>query len=713
MNKWYDIKARADLPSEINIYGDIGDSWDVESVTAKAFVEDLAAYDFRGKDLVVNINSYGGSVSDGLAIYNALRRKEAKIKTRIDGVAVSIASLIAMAGDTVEMSENALMMIHAPWTGIDGMAGNAVELRQKAEEVNKQADVLDTYAKAMANSYMRNGISYDDALTLLLDGQDHWYTAQEAKDAGFADIVTDALPVAAHHDLSRFKTIPAAAGVFINQPKEVEIMAKKPMQPLAAENDPAIEDEEILESQDDPTEEEETEVEEPQAAVVTKPNANLKNKILAAEKTRREEIRAKFSPFAHLQGVSDLTNQCVDDHKVTVAAAVEKLMDVLGAGMEPTGGVHKVPKVEVVRDQTEKYMQGASSALLARAGLEKHDYTNPFRAFSLLDFAKSSLEQSGVDLTGKDRLGIARAALSMRPVASGFGQGTSDFSLLLENVMHKTLLQAYNTTPDTWSRFCSTGSVSDFRDWNRYRTGTIGDIDAVNEHGEYLDKSIPDGAKEKVNVKRRGNIIQITPELIINDDMNAISNLTTLFGRAAKRTIESKVYALLFSNPNLNDGQPMFGAARGNLAAAGTIPSVDSFDAARIAMKKQKDIGSNEFLELVPTIWLGPVDKASAVRILNTAQWDPNKPARDSIPNAVNGMLSDIIDTARITGTNWYLLCNPAVAPVIEVTFLDGQREPQLAQEENFRTAGISYRVELPFGVSAVDYVGAYSNPGA
>lgn len=704
MNKWYDIQAKGETSAEISIYGDIGESWWSDSVTAKNFVDELKELSDSVTEITVGINSYGGSVSDGLAIYNALKRHKAVVTTRVDGVAVSIASLIAMSGDILEMAENSLLMIHAPWTGA---GGNAVELR-------KTADLLDTYAKSMANSYVtKSGMTYDEVLSLLTDGEDHWYTAQEAKDAGFVDVVTDSMPIAAHHDLSRFKSIPAAAGVFINHPNKEATMAKKPEQPLAAENDPAIEDEDIIDNQDEPTEEDEPEVEEPQAAVVTKPNANLKNKILAAEKTRREEIRAKFSPFAHLQGVSDLTNQCVDDHKVTVAAAVEKLMDVLGAGMEPTGGVHKVPKVEVVRDQTEKYMQGASSALLARAGLEKHDYTNPFRAFSLLDFAKSSLEQSGVDLTGKDRLGIARAALSMRPVASGFGQGTIDFSLLLENVMHKTLLQAYNTTPDTWSRFCSTGSVSDFRDWNRYRTGTIGDIDAVNEHGEYLDKSIPDGAKEKVNVKRRGNIIQITPELIINDDMNAISNLTTLFGRAAKRTIESKVYALLFSNPNLNDGLPMFVAGRGNLAAAGTIPSVDSFDAARIAMKKQKDIGSNEFLELVPTIWLGPVDKASAVRILNTAQWDPNRPARDSIPNAVNGMLSDIIDTARITGTNWYLLCNPAVAPVIEVTFLDGQREPQLAQEENFRTAGISYRVELPFGVSAVDYVGAYSNPGA
>jgi ATP-dependent protease ClpP protease subunit len=705
MVKWYDIQAKGETSAEINIFGDIGESWFGDSVAAKSFVEDLKALGAKEK-ITVSINSYGGSVSDGLAIYNALRQNKSKIITRVDGVAVSIASLIAMAGDELEMAENALLMIHAPWSGV---SGNAADMR-------KQADVLDTYAKAMATSYVsKSGIDYAEVLSLLTDGEDHWYTAQEAIDAGFADYMTEAMPIAACLDPTRYKSIPAAAGMFI-QPKPEITMAKVKKEVLAADTESDSEDEIIEESEELETEDEAEVIEEivdepiePAAKAVK----DVKAKVLAAEKTRRETIRARFGKFSHIEGVNALLDKCLDNHSISPQAASEKLMDILGAGLEPTGGVTKVPKIEVVKDAADKYIDGASKALLARAGMEKHDYTNPFRAYSLLDFAKSSLEFSGADLTGKDRLGVARAALAMRPSASGFGHGTTDFSLLLENVMHKTLLQAYNTTPDTWTRFCSTGSVSDFRDWNRYRTGTIGDIDAVNEHGEYLNKAIPDGAKEKVNVKRRGNIIQITPELIINDDMNAISNLTTLFGRAAKRTIESKVYALLFSNPVLNDGQPMFGAARGNQAASGTVPSVDSFDAARVAMKKQKDIGSNEFLELVPTIWLGSVDKASSVRILNTAQYDPNKPARDTIPNAVNGMLSDIIDTARIPGNEWYLFCNPSVAPVIEVTFLDGQREPQLAQEDDFRTAGISYRVELPFGVSPVDYVGAYKNPGA
>jgi ATP-dependent protease ClpP protease subunit len=98
---WYTIRAKGEDTVEVLIYGDIGDSWFGESVTAQQFVKDLQA--IKDKNLVVRINSYGGSVSDGVAIYNAIKRHPKSKIVEIDGVAVSIASLIAMAGDTVQM----------------------------------------------------------------------------------------------------------------------------------------------------------------------------------------------------------------------------------------------------------------------------------------------------------------------------------------------------------------------------------------------------------------------------------------------------------------------------------------------------------------------------------------------------------------------------------------------------------------------------------
>jgi ATP-dependent protease ClpP protease subunit len=143
--------------------------------------------------LTVRINSYGGSVTDGVAIHNALKRHKATVTTVIDGIAASIASLIAMAGDTVEMADNAMLMIHAPWmyTG-----GNSASLRE-------DADMLDSYAEAMATSYIaKTGGDKAEILALLQDGKDHWYTAEQAIAAKFADVSVAALPLAASAGLN-------------------------------------------------------------------------------------------------------------------------------------------------------------------------------------------------------------------------------------------------------------------------------------------------------------------------------------------------------------------------------------------------------------------------------------------------------------------------------------------------------------------------------
>jgi ATP-dependent protease ClpP protease subunit len=131
------------------IFGDIGASWDDKSVEAATFVRDLQ--NVEAKTLNVRINSRGGSVYDGTAIHNALKRHPAAVNVSVEGVALSIASLIAMAGDTINMPENSLMMIHAPWAVI--AIGNSKDLRETA-------NVLDKMGAAMATSYAsKSGIS--------------------------------------------------------------------------------------------------------------------------------------------------------------------------------------------------------------------------------------------------------------------------------------------------------------------------------------------------------------------------------------------------------------------------------------------------------------------------------------------------------------------------------------------------------------------------
>ena len=157
---WYSIRRPAALSAlgapqaeapEILIYQEIGENWWSEDpVTAAKFREDLNA--LSAAEITVRILSMGGSVPDGLGIYNALKSHPAKITTINDGVAASIASLVFMAGDVRIAAANSMLMIHAPWSYASG----------NAEKLRDAADALDAWAAAMASSYSEaTGMSKD------------------------------------------------------------------------------------------------------------------------------------------------------------------------------------------------------------------------------------------------------------------------------------------------------------------------------------------------------------------------------------------------------------------------------------------------------------------------------------------------------------------------------------------------------------------------
>jgi ATP-dependent Clp endopeptidase proteolytic subunit ClpP len=155
--KWYEIKSKADK-AEIWIYDQIGeDFWTGGGVTAKGFQKELA--EIKASQIDLHINSPGGSVFDGITIYNLLKQKSANITTYIDGLAASIASVIALAGNKVTMAENALFMVHNP----SGMVmGTAADMRSLA-------DVLDKIAGTMVNTYAGKSGKPEEEIKALLN----------------------------------------------------------------------------------------------------------------------------------------------------------------------------------------------------------------------------------------------------------------------------------------------------------------------------------------------------------------------------------------------------------------------------------------------------------------------------------------------------------------------------------------------------------------
>jgi ATP-dependent protease ClpP protease subunit len=697
---WYTIRQRsavavaalaaatgqpAQAEAEILIYADIGESWWSESVSAAQFVRELAAID--ASRITVRINSLGGSVPDGIAIHNALKRHPATVTTVVDAMALSIASLVALAGDVVEIADNAVLMIHAPWTGLNG---NAVALREAADQ-------CDIWAEAMAASYAaKSGKTKAEMVALMADGKDHWFTAEEALAQGFADAVVTAIPMAASasrppEDFSRFRAVPeplarlfnaAAAAPSLEQPMPVQ-------QTPAATTTPAA-------SQVQHSVPSAPEINEAQAAGVR------------LESERRTGIQASFAMVSGREGMEQLRAQCENDVNCSVAAANQRILAALGAGSTPAAGHHVV----VVEDEADKFRAAASQAIMARAGIQSKDgpirasTDNPLRGHRLLDIARASLQRIGVNTNGMDQ---------MQVVAAAFTQGTSDFPILLENTMHKTLLTAYAIAADTWSRFCKRGSVSDFRAHKRYRVGSLSNLESKNELGEFRSKSIPDGERATITAGTKGNIINISREAIINDDLEALTGLAAALGRAAKRTIEADVYATLALNsglgPVLEDGLTLFHATHGNIPTA-AVPSVDSFDAGRVLMAQQKDVNGNDYLDLRPAIWLGPIGLGGTARVINNAEYDPDTANKLQRPNKVRGLVRDIVDTPRLSGTAWHLFADPAEAPALEVAFLDGNSEPYLELQNGFTVDGAQWKARLDYGVAGIDYRGAIRNAG-
>ncbi|PTG98994.1 head maturation protease, ClpP-related [Staphylococcus chromogenes] len=215
MNKQYfNIAKINDSVGEIDIYGEIIDeSWRMSDTETSAPSFKDALKELKDvKQITVNINSGGGDVFSGVAIHNMLKSHKAHVTVKIDGLAASIASVIAMAGDKVIIPRNAMLMIHNAWTFA---VGNASDLRKQAEDLEKINSVV-------INSYLDKNPEIDeDKLRSLMD-EETWLTAQEAKDFGLVDEIAEPKKAAANITKSQIERYDNVPSKFKNEESTVE-----------------------------------------------------------------------------------------------------------------------------------------------------------------------------------------------------------------------------------------------------------------------------------------------------------------------------------------------------------------------------------------------------------------------------------------------------------------------------------------------------------
>lgn len=744
---------------ELMIYGDIGQSFFGDSVEAAKVVEQLEAA--KPKKLLVRINSHGGSVDDGHAIHNAIRAivdAGGTVVTRIEGTAASISSLIAMAGTRVEMYANAILMIHGPHAQFAG--GNSGDLREAAA-------ALDVYAAAMATSYARKtGRSEGEELAVLSDRKDHWLTAAQAVEQKYADAVIDAAeesdtearamprtaPVLA--SFSRYRSAPIAIAASFSSsvlgarsrsakqpaarsahPQEFDMNLKFLALALGLSvaddaDDAAVRAQVLaaLKLADDASDEDiQASLSKRSAASKSKAKAKATTPPAAGEEpTREDEIDGMCAIVLADGSLTPDQTKRIDrfkaraklDAKKSIDDVRAELLKMLDTGADSIGGDY-VPNVVMGTEARDKRVEAAAAWLVVRAGIQlpkdseigktvaKAMEGNPFRGLNMADIAREVLEANGQSTRRMGRLEVVKAAIT---------HSTNDFPNIFENALNKTLLIGAATVNPTWRRFSKIGNLVDFRPHIRYRAGSFSDLLAKGENGEFKSGTLPDAERETITGLTKGRILSISREMMINDDMSVFSDIVFRLGQAATRSVEKDVFALFALNsgfgPTMSDGNPLFHASHNNIVTPTGAPSVTTFEAARVAMAQQQDVGSNDYLDIRPAIWLGPTGLGGTARVTNDAQYDPDTANKLQKPNMVRGLYSDIVDTPRLSSTPWYSFADPMIEPVIEVAFLDGVQTPQIESEESFDTAGMRWRVMYDYAVGAVGYRGANRNAG-
>lgn len=619
----------------------------ISEATSTQVLADLATLD-RNQPLTVQINSDGGSVQAGVAIFSALLGWPGGLTTEVSGWALSVASVILMAGSVRRVHATGLVMVHAPWTG--GASGNAKTLRNAA-------DLLDRVAETLKAAYRRTGQS-EAVIAGWLDGTDHWFTADEALSAGLVTEVATAEETA-----PEFANAMASA---IRIPLHIVSRINAMTTPTA------------------PT------------------RAAIEAAAVQAEAQRRSGIRLMGQPFMSYEGMPSFLAALEDDTTVTPAQAGQRILAQLGRGAEPIAGGAR-PYLPGENRLTE-FKAAATDVLLMRAGIkvaDPHPATRDLQRMGIVAMAESILSMSGADLRDRSSAGVIQAAFA-----------TDDFPALLGNTANKALALGYETAPVGHTLFTGERDVRDFKPQTLINLSEAPDLDDVPELGEYKSGTMRDSATT-FQLSTSGKILEISRQALINDDLGALTSVPAAMGMAARRMEADKVFAMLTANPNMRDGVPLFHADHGNLSAVAAL-SLQSLALARAAMRKQKGINGLGYLDPQPRFLIVPVALETLAEQLIASIVDPSK--GNDTPNLQFIRNLTLVSDPRLDAVSdkaWYLAASPNQIDGILRVYLDGQRQPTIIENAEFKRDVYGYKVRHDFGVGVIDHRALHMNPGA
>jgi hypothetical protein len=383
--------------------------------------------------------------------------------------------------------------------------------------------------------------------------------------------------------------------------------------------------------------------------------------------------------------------------------------------------IHGSHGASVTKEAREKLREGMEAALLYRANpadpkLEVSG--RDFAGLTLVDMGRECLQEAGVKTRGMSRMDIAEQALKGRVNSEEFLGGmatTSDFPNILANVANKSLRTAYSAAPRTYIPFCRMVTASDFKPINRVQLSEIAALQKVNSKGEFHRTYLSD-SKETYSLVTYGNIVSITRQVVVNDDLQALTRIPAGFGMAAATLESDTVWGVITGNAAMADTYALFLLAHhANLKASNALSAVANVSAARLQMRLQTGPKGTP-LNLTPKYLIVPAAlETVAFQLTNPINLAATASASD-VPAFVRSMVPIVeprLDAVATVGaTNWYTAADPNESNIdtIEYCYLEGQQGVYIETRNGFDVDGVEIKARLDFAAAAIDYRGLQKN---
>ena len=373
----------------------------------------------------------------------------------------------------------------------------------------------------------------------------------------------------------------------------------------------------------------------------------------------------------------------------------------------------------VTEDEEDRFRAMAVDGILMRGGVQvdnAKDGAEKFAHSSLRTIAEECLSRTGdssyqsVRFMSSDELYTELGRQFFNPTAA--------FPAILDSVAKKAVVETYKKVPTTFEKWVTIGSKSDFKEDtdHEYVINTMGDFEEVPESGELKHGSIQTELLPTRKLKTFGKQFTMSRQAFINDDIGIITRMPALYAAQAKKTLDKMVYAVVFNNGKIFDGNNLFDDAKhANHIATGTAPTRESLQKMITKLSLQKD-QFGEAIYATPEFVIIPTGyQFDLYTILHSAL----VPENDT--NAANPLYNynlKVIESpvlnalAKDKACPWFLVANKYTAGSVGVDFLNGKQEPTIRRMETAGQLGFIWDVYLDAGIYVKDYRGIVRNDG-